>query len=164
MGNHDHMILSRNARDIAPYEPAVSYSRERLSGEMRKELGLLNSYAAIDGIYLCHGTPEDPLNGRAYPDTPVDSYINGCRENDVIIMGHTHYPMCKRYNNTMIMNPGSVGQPRDGDSRASFGLLDTESMGVRIFRVEYDIGAARDLLTGLNWPAQFIAALEKKKK
>ena len=58
---------------------------------------------------------------------------------NVIILGHTHFPMNRRIMNFMIVNPGSVGQPRDGDNRASYGIFDVDKMKFDIRRVKYDV-------------------------
>jgi len=72
-----------------------------------------------------------------YPDTPVAYLENLIEERkDYIILGHTHIPMVLHTGKGLFINPGSVGQPRDGDPRASFALLDTdEKSGVPQGRV-----------------------------
>jgi putative phosphoesterase len=65
---------------------------------------------------------------------------------DVIVIGHTHIPLIKKTKQGLLLNPGSVGQPRDGDNKASFALLNTATMEVEIVRVAYDIDEiARDI-------------------
>jgi putative phosphoesterase len=64
-------------------------------------------------IFVCHGSPRDLLNEYVYPDR--GSYDNFVVVGaDVIVLGHTHWPMLRRVGKTLIVNPGSCGQPRNG--------------------------------------------------
>lgn len=56
-----------------------------------------------------------------------------------VILGHTHLPMARAFRSGFLVNPGSVGQPRDGDSRAAWGVLDTTRRSFELRRVAYDI-------------------------
>jgi diadenosine tetraphosphatase ApaH/serine/threonine PP2A family protein phosphatase len=60
----------------------------------------------------------------------------------------------------MIINPGGVGQPRDGDPRASYAMYDSDSNVVRLYRVEYDISATQVEMTKKNLPMRLIVRLE----
>ena len=61
----------------------------------------------------------------------------------------------------MFVNPGSVGQPRDNDPRASYAIYDGDSGVVRLYRVEYDIGTTQTEMTRKNLPVRLIARLER---
>jgi diadenosine tetraphosphatase ApaH/serine/threonine PP2A family protein phosphatase len=63
----------------------------------------------------------------------------------------------------IIINPGAVGQPRDGDPRASYGIFDTEDNFFRLFRVEYNIRATQDKMMQAGLPLQLIMRLEQGK-
>ncbi|MCG7844003.1 MAG: metallophosphoesterase family protein, partial [Methanomassiliicoccales archaeon] len=56
----------------------------------------------------------------------------------LLVLGHTHLPYVTTFTNGTVMNPGSVGQPRDGDPRASYAILDSTEWRIEIVRVEYD--------------------------
>jgi protein phosphatase len=58
---------------------------------------------------------------------------------DMLIWGHTHYPVITKLNGVLLINPGSVGQPRDGDWRASYSIFDTSTENIEIRRREYDV-------------------------
>ena len=58
-----------------------------------------------------------------------------------MILGHTHLPMARSFRSGLLVNPGSVGQPRDSDPRAAWGLLDLTRRTFTIRRVPYDIDA-----------------------
>lgn len=162
IGNHDMLIISGNPEDIVPFEPAISLARERLSMDVIKHLKSLKPFGKMQNISCFHGSPIDPLNGRAYPDTPAEHYINGFNQGDCIIMGHTHYPMFKTYNGMALINPGSVGQPRDNDPRASYAILDASSADVQFYRAEYDVAHAVNALLKIKWPEAFARALVKR--
>lgn len=95
----------------------------------------------VDGrkILLCHGSPWDN-NEYIYPDTALDSIDRFTKEGyDIVIMGHTHYPMVKYIGNLMLINPGSVGQPRTGSPGAYWAILDTAKMEIIHKTSQYDI-------------------------
>jgi predicted phosphodiesterase len=58
---------------------------------------------------------------------------------DVVVMGHTHIPMMRQAGRVLLINPGSCGQPRDGNPLASYALVDTETYQVEIRRIPYDV-------------------------
>jgi predicted phosphodiesterase len=96
-------------------------------------------------IMFIHGGPEYPLDQYIYPNM-ADSINDSFDFMDLIditalFLGHTHIPFEAERNGRRICNPGSVGQPRDGDSRASYVLYDIEKNEIEFFRVEYDLTA-----------------------
>lgn len=100
----------------------------------RKELFIAGRH-----ILLCHGSPWD-RDEYVYPDAS-DEVLARCAEGDfdVVVMGHTHYPLIKQYGSTLILNPGSVGQSRNNQSAASWALLDLNALTVQLRHVTYDI-------------------------
>ena len=89
-------------------------------------------------VLMCHGSPWDE-NEYVYPDVDrqlLDRYTN--LDEKWIIQGHTHYPMYKELNNTIIINPGSVGQPRGKGIGAQWALLDAKLQKVEFFCEKYD--------------------------
>ena len=88
-------------------------------------------------LVLYHGSPWNPLEGRVYPDyRDWDRFSNIAA--DVILLGHTHYPFVKRYGDKLIVNPGSVGQPRDLSTGACYATLDLDSGAVQQLRIPYE--------------------------
>lgn len=98
----------------------------------------------VDGmrLMLAHGSP-DSFFDYIFPDTPQDQLESMTKNLDCewLIVGHTHKPAILHTSRTTILNPGSVGQPRDGDPRASCMILDTLTKSASIIRVTYDIDA-----------------------
>jgi len=97
---------------------------------------------AVDGcrILLCHGSPWD-VNQYVYPDAPPE-LLKRCaiREYDLVVSGHTHYPMSLKIGPTALVNPGSVGQPRNRQPGAHWAIFDTESREATLLREAYDAG------------------------
>lgn len=95
---------------------------------------------------MTHGSPDDNLWEYVYPATHSDLlgfYLKKLGV-DVIALGHTHVPFVWSDGEGTVFNPGSVGQPRTGDRRASYALLKAgqTGIGVELVNVEYDVGAA----------------------
>ncbi len=154
VGNHDAAVLQRDVSGMNPYAAtAVLWTVEHMSDSNSKYLSMLGESARFtaDGlaIEIHHGSLND-IREYLYEEDLSEAMLQDSRA-DVLIFGHTHVPYAKRFGKGMIVNPGSVGQPRDGDPRASFGVLDTDPLSFRITRVDYDIDEAsgRILKAGL---------------
>jgi len=91
-------------------------------------------------IRAIHGSPESFFD-YIYPDTPVEKaeqWLAGV-SCDFLLAGHTHVPMIRKLSKLTMLNPGSVGQPRDSDWRTSCMVFDTATQKPEIIRLEYDI-------------------------
>lgn len=90
---------------------------------------------------LVHGSLNDPLNDYLFSkDVTRDFFVkNNLNQFDVVVVGQTHIPFIKRFDSTLIINPGSVGQPRDGNNKACFAIYDSDKDKAEIIRVFYDI-------------------------
>lgn len=146
-GNHDAGISDTPVRFNSVARQALEWTREQLTDENRAFLAGLPETVRenIDGhdIYMVHGSPRRPLEEYVNGSSIGPAFIESCFEEapDVCIMGHTHHPYSHKVDESLLVNPGSVGQPRDGDSRASYAVLDLEEMSVEHTRLEYDIDA-----------------------
>jgi len=143
-GNHDHGVaqfVSVAGRGGYKYLTGVTrpLTQQRLSAEERRYLGTLpvTRMATLDDtrFLLAHATPRDPLDEYALPDAEFWGRRLEGVEADVICVGHTHYPYVLEVGDKLVINPGSVGQPRDGDPRASYALI--ENNRVELKRAEY---------------------------
>ncbi|AKB83224.1 hypothetical protein MSBR3_2646 [Methanosarcina barkeri 3] len=102
----------------------------------------------IDGksLYLTHASPRSMFE-YIKPETQDDEIQNMINEaaepveTGFLIVGHSHIPMNRKLGNLTIINPGSVGQPRNGDPRASCAVFDTENGEVEYLRLDYDINS-----------------------
>lgn len=101
----------------------------------------LNGYK----FFLCHAVPQDLFKYLRH-DAPQNEWIREFEmvEGHFIFIGHTHIPMIKKIDNKVIINPGSVGQPKDGIPEASYAVW--EDGRVEIKRVKYNINAATSLI------------------
>lgn len=144
-GNHEQLFLDmyRERKERQPvierYGSSYKYALEHIDMEDVEYLESLDDHLILDidgkmiGVY--HGTPGNPLNGRLYPDTkvePDDLY----QRFDCVIIGHTHHKMVKKCGTTLILNPGSLGQQRDGKG-CSYMILDTETLQYEFKIVSY---------------------------
>ena len=75
------------------------------------------------------------------------------------LMGHSHHQFYRAGRVGVIVNPGSVGQPRDGDPRASYALIDPETGLVSLGRVEYDVESVVRAYSQLGVPEPYLSAL-----
>ena len=148
MGNHDYASVTDVAAGFNPYAAyAVHYTHRKLTEESMRYLEGLpwSSRFEAEGLSVAvyHGSPRAPLDEYVFPDYPSSTLSWFLRQAgaDVLVLGHTHMPMVRRIEGGVVVNPGSVGQPRDGDPRASFMLLDLSGGEVRaeVFRIRYDI-------------------------
>lgn len=89
-------------------------------------------------IKMFHGSPWNPAEEYIYPEYKSWSKFAQI-EADIIILGHTHIPFIKQVSGKIVINPGSCGQPRDYDPRASYIKIDTSSWETVIERVEYNV-------------------------
>lgn len=132
-GNHDAAAVFDVPIGCSPQNEPVAlatrdYTRSRLGDEQTAYLRSLSPIAAIerDGVRfsLAHGSPRDPLYEYvrpSYTDSDLCVTMDGI-EADVLLLGHTHLPMRRQIGATLVFNPGSLGQPRDGDWHASFAV------------------------------------------
>ena len=100
-----------------------------------------------------HAAPSNPLYAYLYPwlrDQEACRLLSPsirlasrepreCRARGLYLVGHTHYQLLRVVSGARIVNPGSVGQPRDGDPRASYAIVDLETDEATLARVKYDV-------------------------
>jgi putative phosphoesterase len=147
-GNHELMLATSRtdsaylSRVERRHGSGLRIAMEQLNSKQLDELCTLphSLELEIDGIrmLLCHGSPWD-LDHYVYPDSAPELLAHCASGNyDLVVMGHTHYPMLKEIGNTLLVNPGSVGQPRDRKPGACWALFHTESRLVELRRESYD--------------------------
>jgi putative phosphoesterase len=146
MGNHDRAVARDTGfRFNAMAAAGVDYARERLDEDALSWLAdLPDARVVADGrVKLVHGHPADP-DRYTYPEEFSASMLDG---EDLLVTGHTHVQGHRVFDEGVVMNPGSVGQPRDGDPRAGYAVVDLktgsggDAVTVEERRVEYDVDA-----------------------
>ena len=145
-GNHDRAL----AEDVPPRcRPDFEWLAAAAAGIARGQLGqeemeflrgLPRTLALIlDGkrIVLLHATPSDPLYSYLGPDPDRwREAVTGIKA-DLLLVGHTHRPFHFQFGGLQVLNPGSLGQPKDGDARAAYAVIEN---GVpRLERASYPV-------------------------
>jgi putative phosphoesterase len=145
-GNHDHGVAQFvNVQGKTGFKYLTGVTRavtqEKITSADRRFLGMLpiSRMITLDNTryFLVHATPRDPLDEYATGDAefwaPRLRDYQGC----VICVGHTHLPYVLEVGDNLVVNPGSVGQPRDGNPRASYAIIDNHR--VELKRIEYPV-------------------------
>jgi protein phosphatase len=161
-GNHDHAVgCAADPRCLPAYAPLGAATQEFtgrvLSSESKEFLASLQPLRLFklhgSKCMACHASPTDSLYHQITAQSPPELWESEVRiagQPDFLFLGHIHLPMKKRIGNTLVVNPGSVGQPRHGDPQAAYAVWKDGEVTLR--RVPYDveetIRAYRDL--GLN--------------
>lgn len=168
LGNHDSASLTGDTSLFNPKAAMSSiWTRTRLTDDSKRYLQALPEELRIQvedvSLYFAHGSPDDHL--WEYIDPRMDSDLFGHfldrAKAQGIGLGHTHVPFVWEEKGRVVFNPGSVGQPRDGDSRASYAMVTVEGgrVGVEVARVEYDVASAADKILRGGLPASHAARL-----
>lgn len=145
-GNHDHGVAQNvtvAGKNGYKYLTGITrpVTRGRLTADHARYLARLpvSRMLTLDDtrFLLVHATPRDPLDEYG----PGDADFWGRRlqhvDADVVCVGHTHQPFALEVDGKLVINPGSVGQPRDGDPRAAYAVLD--NFNVELKRIEYPV-------------------------
>lgn len=136
-GNHEDMLLvgSADSRREAVYQ--LSATRQQLGAD---ELSYLASWPVArrasvpsGAVLYVHGSPADPTNGYVYPDTDLSSFATDVA---YVFMGHSHHPFVRRQGETLFVNVGSCGLPRDDGRFGCAALFDEHSGTVRLLRFD----------------------------
>lgn len=160
-GNHDRAIDApeQYRSNTMAYE-GLQYAADHLSEEQREWLRTLpESRTFLDGrVRMVHSHPTD--RGRYVRPFQFPSLEPHLGDEDVLILGHTHIQHHEEVDGTLVVNPGSVGQPRDRDPRAAFAVVDLEDRTVDEHRIEYDIERVRDAIDAAELPQRTGTRLE----
>lgn len=162
-GNHDEAAVhpGRETWFTPAARACILWTREALTAENREFLESLPMVAQVAGAVLCHGSITDPDLYTTSPEDALQSFR--ALEGPLAFFGHSHFAEWFVYGDAFslpqehlqpqggrcelqlqdeyqyLINPGAVGQPRDGNHQASFAVWDTEARTVEIIRLDYDI-------------------------
>lgn len=170
-GNHDLGVLSGDFDEFSEdAEAAARWTADVLGDQARAYLSELSPSGAADGAELFHGSPRDPVWDYVLSgEDALDALLS--TEAALILVGHSHLPIAIRLAGDVLagglaqdgyeadlgagrwlLNPGSVGQPRDGDPRAAFLVLDLDARRARFHRVPYPVERTQAEIRERNLP------------
>lgn len=178
MGNHDYYVSSRqNLADFNPNAAAViEWTRKQLSFEEIIFLRSLPFVKTLMGITLVHATMDRPEDfGYVFDHLQAESHFVH-QVTPLCFHGHTHCPVVYEkqlgavyridvedfklpIGRKYFINVGSVGQPRDGDPRASYVIYSPKDRTIRFRRLEYDIAAAQAKIREARLPERLAERL-----
>lgn len=181
-GNHDWAAIGKI--DTADFNPDAAaschWTARQLSPADIEYLG--NRPLVIDegDFTLVHGSPREPI-WEYLTSTSAAKENFAFFKSPFCLVGHSHVPLVFSYSeggtcsanqflaniglvlgrNRLIINPGAVGQPRDGDPQASYAIYDSETKQVRLYRIPYDIRATQDRMVERGLPMRLVARLSQ---
>ncbi len=165
-GNHDRAFGARvppgaSARFQELAMATTPIADAQLSDDDRRYLRELPRWGFIRlhgrQFMAVHATPRDPLYEYLGPDP--DAWIERARSmsTDILLVGHTHLQFRIDAGDRVIVNPGSVGQPKDGDPRAAFAVIDDGE--VTLHRIAYDVEETIEALMASPVPSDAATSL-----
>jgi predicted phosphodiesterase len=178
-GNHDAAVLGELDTHVFNDEArlAVEWTAERIGTTARHWLDGLPETREVEAFTLAHGSPREPLWEYLVSVSLARRNMSHFQTPHAIV-GHTHVPLAFREDGTRfevihpregtrlelderrcILNPGGVGQPRDGDPRACAMILDTEAMTAEWLRVPYPIERVQTRMRRLGLPSRLAERL-----
>jgi predicted phosphodiesterase len=179
-GNHD--AAAAGGSEIEWFNPdarrAMEWTRAALDPGTRAWLAALPERRTEEGIELVHGSPRQPIWEYVVSEEAARANLDRMAE-VVALHGHTHVPLAWRDDggevglipgedgaaleldgHRVLLNPGSVGQPRDGIATASYLVLEREARRVTWHRAAYDIHAVQAAMRTAGLPASLVRRLE----
>ena len=173
-GNHEKILhnwiknINRNEIKLK-YGSGTEFAAKNLSKKNILRLISMPSFRRIelDGfkIIVCHGSPWD-RDEYIYPDAKpelINKLFEFDSDFDLLVYGHTHYPSFWNKGKKNIINPGSVGQPRDRKPGASWVLWDTYSNNFKFFREEYNFKSLIDMCDKIDPSIEYLSQVLKRK-
>jgi diadenosine tetraphosphatase ApaH/serine/threonine PP2A family protein phosphatase len=178
-GNHDLAAVGKI--DIGDFSSEAAranrWTARQLCDAEREFLLGLPEMLVKDDFTLVHGSPRQPIwEYIAHVFTATENFKHF--DTRFCLAGHTHVPfvfaedgreisqgllqdgdLLMLGDNRLIINPGGVGQPRDGDPRASYAVYDSEEIVIHNYRVSYDIGATQEKMEQAGLPAALVSRI-----
>ena len=179
-GNHDWAAIGKiGTSEFNPDAAAACHwTAQQLSTEDVDYLENLPLLLQKEDFTLVHGSPREPIREYLISNGSAKQNFT-CFQTQFCLVGHSHVPLLFRQSEAgdcsfsqfltgvglvlgksrLIINPGGVGQPRDGDPRASYAIYDSGARVVKLYRVVYDIDATQAKMVKHNLPIRLVARL-----
>jgi predicted phosphodiesterase len=179
-GNHDLAAAGRVKSDVfsSHARAAIEWTRTRLDRNSLDRLAALEPQDIADPVSLFHASPRDPVWEYVITNEQARAALDEYPAR-IVMIGHTHLAGAWRLGDDgrldgglvrgeetlsletgrWLINPGSVGQPRDLDPRASWAILDLEALTLRFRRTPYDVPGAQNAIQAAGLPAELGARL-----
>ncbi|HTY81519.1 MAG TPA: metallophosphoesterase family protein [Dehalococcoidales bacterium] len=180
-GNHDLAVAGK--LELSWFNPAAAEAAQWTMGVLNpvdvRYLEDLPLRLEKDDFTIVHGSPSDPVLEYIISVGIAEKNFAHFKSKFCVV-GHSHIPAAYKeepgaadsihlmegvglvlHTHRMIVNPGAVGQPRDGDPRASWALYESEGLMLRLHRVEYDIKATQDKMMEARLPVMLVSRLEQ---
>jgi len=158
-GNHDIASASLNFSEL--FNPislkAVQWTNKNLTEENKEFLLSLPEVLTSEHMFVCHASPNDHLHEYLEYETD-DDYLKKMiakTKKNILVVGHTHNPFIKRYFDRLVINTGSVGQPRDNNPKLSYCILEAKNIDAEIIRLNYDYKTAAEKIIKAKLPHFF---------
>lgn len=180
-GNHD--LAATTGADIDTFNPAARaaalWTRDQLTPEMVADLAHRPGRLDIDDVVIAHGSPRDPYREYVIDEVAAMKNLEHVSV-ELCLVGHSHVAftaiirpggklpqmtplrdgdVVDLADGRILANPGSVGQPRDGDPRAAYAILDTTAGTLTARRVAYDIAAVQARMRAAGLPERLVTRL-----
>ena len=180
-GNHDWAAIGKIS--TADFNPDAALACQWTAGQLTERdiryLEKLPLEIDKDSFKLVHGSPREPIWEYVISPSIARENFNFFRS-PYCLVGHSHVPFVFREEDgsctssrlvdnvglavgesRLILNPGAVGQPRDGDPRASYAIYDSESRIVRLHRIPYDVIITQDRMMEKGLPIRLAVRLKQ---
>jgi diadenosine tetraphosphatase ApaH/serine/threonine PP2A family protein phosphatase len=178
-GNHDLVVAGVLSMEEFSHDAAAAarWSSERLDERWRAWLSSLEPQSSCEGLELYHGSPRDPVWEYVLSEHVALASLEETSA-PAVLVGHSHVALALGVvdgalvgglapagstvvfdESRWLLNPGSVGQPRDGDPRAAYLLLDLDERLAEFHRVAYDVAAAQAAIREAGLPEILAARL-----
>jgi putative phosphoesterase len=155
MGNHDwYMAGGGSCPRSRSVNDCLAYQRKVIKPENLEWIRSFPVHRIVGELHMVHGGWADPVD--EYLLEPTEEYFSRI-EGRAFVSGHTHLQSLHRFGDKTYCNPGSVGQPRDGDPRAAFAVYEQGEITLR--RVAYDMDVVFDLMAEAGFNDYYYGSL-----